>query len=278
MEETRRATELFSVSGMEFFCDTLDNTIVVRRRQAYEFFNPGKSSKGKSKILNQFKPFRNLVHSKAYQNSPESFIELKNVVDKFFSMSRHNRDLGKELLYKLLVDLVTAVKDRVRTPNDDQFPTKLKDMWLKEIVLDVCNKHVIKPEVSGTPQVRSRDVLVDLVKAEVVRIFGPSFFYDVNLVRKLVTTLFTTEKLPSLSLVTPELVNFKKELIHFKQREYGKKRLPGKDFGFAAVSSSIADQVGMKVSNKVTEAFETYFKRLTALPSPLMVEKLPLLW
>ena len=92
MEEAGRATLLFSVSGLDFFRDALDKTIVVPRRQAYEFFNPGKSSKGKSKILKQFKPFRQLVHSKSYRNSPEPFLELKNVVDKFFSLSRHKRE------------------------------------------------------------------------------------------------------------------------------------------------------------------------------------------
>ena len=84
--------------------------------------------------------------------------------------------------------------------------------------------------------------------------------------------LFTNKRLPYVPLVTAEFANFKQQLNFFK------KRFPGKEFGFAAAKSSTANQVGMKVSNKVTETFEAFFKRLSALPSPSMVEKLPLLW
>lgn len=143
----------------------------VRRRQAYEFSNPGKSSKGKSKVqpVQAFSPTFSL---QMLLKPSESFIELTVGVDKFFSMSSHSRELGKQLLNKLLVDLVTVAEDRFRQPNAEQRTTKLKDIWLKENVLGVCNKHV----VGGTQLVRNREVLVDLVTAEVGRIFGPNFF------------------------------------------------------------------------------------------------------
>ena len=43
----------------------------------------------------QNKPFRKLVHPHNYQNHAESFITSQNFVDKFFSMAKSNRDLGK---------------------------------------------------------------------------------------------------------------------------------------------------------------------------------------
>ena len=103
----------------------------------------------------------------------ESFIELTVGVDKFFSMSRHKREMGKQLLNN---DLVTAAEDRFRQPNAELRSTKLKDIWFKENVIGVYNKHVTKAKVGGTRLVRNREVLVDLVTAEVGRIFGSSFF------------------------------------------------------------------------------------------------------
>ena len=38
------------------------------------------------------------------------------------------------------------------------------------------------------------------------------------------------------------------------------------------------NQVVVNVPYNVTERFKTYFKMFNALPSPSMVEKLPLLW
>ena len=106
-----------------------------------------------------------------------------------------------------------------------------------------------------------------------------SFLFDVNLVKKLVTTLVPSSDTPcSVSMVTSELANLKKQLIYIKWRDCVKKPFPGKEFGFAALSSSISNQVGMKASYKVTEGFKTYFKMFNALLSPSMVEKLPLLW
>ena len=61
-------------------------------------------------------------------------------------------------------------------------------------------------------------------------------------------------------------------------RDCVKKPFPGKEFRFAALSASTSNQVGMRVSYKVTEGFKTYFKMSNALLSPPMVEKHPLLW
>ena len=106
-----------------------------------------------------------------------------------------------------------------------------------------------------------------------------SFLFDVNLVKKLVTTLVPSSDTPcSVSMVTSELAILKKQLIYIKQRDCVKKPFPGKEVGFAALSSSTSNQVGMRVSYKVTEGFKTYFKMLNALLSPSMVEKHPLLW
>ena len=44
------------------------------------------------------------------------------------------------------------------------------------------------------------------------------------------------------------------------------------------MNSTVVNQIGIKISNKVTETFSEYFKRLNELPSPNMVAKLSLLW
>ena len=72
--------------------------------------------------------------------------------------------------------------------------------------------------------------------------------------------LFTNKRLPYVPLVTAEFANFKQQLNFFK------KRFPGKEFGFAAAKSSTANQVGMKVSNKVTETFVAFFQKIECAP------------
>ena len=114
-----RATQLLSLAGLDLYRDPTDNAIVAHCGQAYEFFNPGKSSKGIN-VFRQFKPFRQLRYPKSYRDNPESFMDLKNVVDKFFSMAKTKRALGKELLYNWLVDIVNSVRGPLQTDHSGQ--------------------------------------------------------------------------------------------------------------------------------------------------------------
>ena len=100
------AAKAVSITGLDLCRDPKDNCIVIGRKQAYEFFYSGKSSKDPTRMFPQFKPFRKLVHPENYRNHSESFITLQNFVDKFFSMAKSKRDLGKTLLKRLLVDLL----------------------------------------------------------------------------------------------------------------------------------------------------------------------------
>ena len=98
--------QTLSVSGLRFYRDPSDNCVVIPRKEAYEFFYPGKSSKEGNRMFPQFKPFRQLPGK--YRNNPVAFITLHNLVDKFFSMARSKRELGKTLLYQLFVYILSV--------------------------------------------------------------------------------------------------------------------------------------------------------------------------
>ena len=196
-------------------------------------------------------------------------------MDFFFQMARNKRELGRDLLYRLLVNLLTSVvDDGSKSSSTVQTLSELKDLWLKEVVAGVCQDTIRDVALNGKIE---RDTLINLSKTEVGNVFGPNFLYDVNLLEATVDRLFTFKKRNS-SFLTKELNIFNEEVVCFKTRQFGKSRFPGKCFGFASMNSTVVNQIGIKISNKVTETFSEYFKRLNELPSPNMVAKLSLLW
>ena len=125
---TKRST---SVTGLTFFLDESDNEIAVPLKERYEFFNTGKTTKGLPRIFTSMKPFRHLAYSGNYREKGEPFITSHNLVDKFFSLSKSNHALGKQLLHQRLVDLVTAAETDV-SKGTEQRMSDLKENWLKE--------------------------------------------------------------------------------------------------------------------------------------------------
>ena len=76
---------MVSAAGLNLCRDPADNCIVILRKEAYEFFYPGESSKDSSRMFPQFKPFRKLQYPRSYRNHPEAFNTLLNLVDIFFN-------------------------------------------------------------------------------------------------------------------------------------------------------------------------------------------------
>ena len=54
------AKRSFSVSGLTYFRDESDSSVVFRLKECYEFFNPGKSAEGQKRMLTSMKPYRQL--------------------------------------------------------------------------------------------------------------------------------------------------------------------------------------------------------------------------
>ena len=78
------ASHVILTSGLNFFLDTTDGCFVVPRGEAYEFLNPGKSSKSTKRPLHKYRPHRKLKHPGSYRGISEAFITLHNLVDYFF--------------------------------------------------------------------------------------------------------------------------------------------------------------------------------------------------
>ena len=162
--------QTLSVSGLRFYRDPSDNCVVIPRKEAYEFFYPGKSSKDGNRLFPQFKPFHQIPGK--YRNHPEAFITLHNLVDKFYSMARSKREPGNSLFYQLFVDMLSVEEKRTSSDPANQ-KSSLKDLWLKELAAGVCRSHVQGNGLEA-PKLK-RDNLINISKTEVVRIFGPHF-------------------------------------------------------------------------------------------------------
>ena len=148
--------------------------------------------------------------------------------------------------------------------------SELKEYWIKEVVVGVCQDTMRDMASNGKFE---RDTLKDLSIKEIKNVFRPNFLYDVNLVKDKVDRLFTFKK-RNPSLLTKERNTLNEEVVCFKRQQLGKSRFPDKFFGFASLNSTAVKRVVIKISNKVTETFSEYFKRITELPSPNMVTKL----
>ena len=224
----------------------------------------------------QFKPFlRQLVHPQIYRHHSEAFITLQNLVDKFFSMAKSKRELGKSLLHRLLVDLVNTVENGSVLSDTTNKKSHLKDFWLKELAADVCRSHVSCRELEVTKI--KRKTLIDLSKTEVSRVSGQDFLYDVVILENTIDNLVMFMK-RNTSLLTAKLATLDKQLASFKKREFGKERFPDTTFGLAYIQTTLVNQFVIKVSRKHTETFAEYFTRLKQLPSPTSVSKLQLIW
>ena len=107
--------------------------------------------------------------------------------------------------------------------------SELKDLWLKEVVVGVCQNCMRDIASSGKIE---RDTFLGLSKSEVWNVFGPNFLYDINLVKITVDRLLTFKK-RNLSLLTKELNILNEEVVFIKRRQFRKNRIPDNCFGFA---------------------------------------------
>ena len=268
------ASHVILTSGLNFFLDITDDCFVIPRGEAYEFFNPGKSSKSTKHPLHQLRPHRKLKHPGSYRGVPEAFITLHNLVDYFFQMTKSKRELGRKLLYQLLFNLLSAAVDDGSTSSNVHCLSELKNLWLKEVILGVCRSTVGEFGFLGKLDNRT---LVERSKTEIHNIFGPNFVYDSNLIGSTIDKVLTFKKrIPS--LLTTELKVLNNQITSFKTQQFGKNRFPNKSFGLATLNSTVINQTSIKISKKVTETFSEYFRRINKLPSPNMVTKISLLW
>ena len=91
-------------------------------------------------------------------------------MDKFLSLAKSNRALGKQLLHQLLVDLVTAAEADVLKGTEQRL-SDLKENWLKEIVVGVCKNHV----PCKTSNSMFHDKLIKLANSEIYRVLDRIF-------------------------------------------------------------------------------------------------------